>query len=248
MSESSESDNSGSTFVQLSVDAGQFLEKLTGGAFEELGGLAADWLRYQRLKFTADRLEGARGMLREVSVESPKEVALSTLAPWLEGASVEEDPSLHEMWESLLANAGDPRDGSKKTHRSFVRILKQIEVPEQKVLEALYHIDEEAGEDESPFPYPVNSRIMGKMGELDQDYQPTERQIDLAKVNLVRLGLCSRSANIKAAPSGLGGGGPAPEPKEAPRGIHISKFGSTFYRACQPPESENESGGNHSRG
>jgi len=150
--------------MKVSVDAGQFLQNLTGGAVEGAGGLISDWLCYQRLKLTAGRLEGAREMCREAGIKNPEEVSVSTLAPWLEGASIEDNSSLHEMRESLLANAADPRDNQRETHRSFVLILRQIESPEQRVLKALYHIDGESGDKERGLTllgsYPDDGKII----------------------------------------------------------------------------------------
>jgi hypothetical protein len=166
------------------------------------------------------------------------------VTPWIKGASVEEDPDLHEMWESLLANAGDPRDGRKETHRSFVRILKQLEAPEQKVLEALYRIDAEV--DEYPFTvagvYPDNEEIRDALIVIGAEEEISDGRLNMAKINLTRLGLCSRGGNRILGGGGSGpfsgGGSNPPEPQEGPSNIHISDFGRVFYEACQPPESE----------
>jgi hypothetical protein len=223
--------NSGGAIMNVSVNAGQFLQKLTGGAVEEAGGLISDWLRYQRLKLTAGRLEGARKMCREAGINNPEEVSVSTLAPWLEGASIEDNSSLHEMWESLLANAADPRDDRIETHRSFVRILKQIEPPEQRVLKALYHIDSESGEKERGLTlldsYPDDGKIINEIGVL----APSHDRLQLAKTNLIRLGLCVRGRNSAVVPEDEN----PPQPQEAPYAVHISDFGRAFYEACQPP-------------
>ena len=232
MSEDAEdSDGSSGALIQLSMDAGQFLEKLAGNSLEELDGLFGDWLRYQRLKLATGRLEGAREMCRKADIDNPGEVSLSTLAPWLEGASIEDNSSLHEMWESLLANAADPRDGRRETHRSFARILKQIEPPEQRVLKALYHIDSESGDKERGLTilgtYPDDGTIIDKIGVL----APSHDRLQLAKINLVRLGLCVRGRNSAVVPEDEN----PPQPQEAPHAVHISDFGRAFYEACQPP-------------
>jgi len=265
--DTAESSDSGGALMQLSVDAGQFLQKLTGGTLEEAGGLAGDWLRHQRLKLMVSRLEGARQMCREAGIKNPGEVALSTLAPWLEGASIEEDPELHEMWEALLANAGNPRDRQKHAHRSFVRLLKKVEPLELKVLEALYRIDdpEERTSAASRFSgYPNNDEILESMQKVGHEVSIAESELNIAKINLTRLGLCSRqrraknleldeepnrrsgrnsdsgTSNLSIKPRrARGGRGQVPEPAESQEGpprIHINDFGRAFYEACQPPE------------
>lgn len=185
--DAAESSGSDDALMQLSVDAGQFLQKLTGGTLEEAGGLAGDWLRYQRLKLMASRLEGAKEMCREAGIKNPGEVALNTLAPWIEGASIEDDPALHKMWEALLANAGDPRNSKKNVHRGFVRLLKELEPLELKVLEALYQIDdpEKRPSTSPPFSnYPDNEEITESMEEIGHDVSVSESQLNIAKINL----------------------------------------------------------------
>ncbi len=240
-------DNSEGTLIHIDANVGQVVEKLTDGLLEEAFGMVGeafgmgkDWLREQRLRFLTDRLEGAAEMCREAGIENPEKVALSTLAPWIEGASIEEDPALHEMWESLLANAGDPREEGNDSHRSFARLLKDIEAPERKVLEALYQIDSETEETRGVVEvvgvYPGDEQIhdaITRMGFAP----PSDDRLQLAKINLTRLGLCSRGGNMIMGGTGaFGGGSNPPEPQEGPSTIHISKFGRAFYEACQPPE------------
>jgi hypothetical protein len=242
MSEGKEDSSDSGALVQLSVETGQFLQKLTGSTFNELDGLIGDWLRYHRMRLIIERLEGVKKMCRGAGIDEPEQVSLDTLAPWIEGASVEEEPNLQKMWDALLANAADSRNEGRGTHRSFVRILKQIEITERKVLEALYRID--GGESEEKDrglailgPYPDNEKIIQGIREIGLQ-EPPENRLELAKINLVRLGLCIRGRNF-ATLTGVEGN--PPQPQEAPHTVHISDFGRAFYEACQPPESISES-------
>lgn len=261
--------------VQINTD-GKLIQKLTGGLPEEIFGMASDWLRRRRLEQVAERLEGTAEKLREAGIEDPRRVTLDTISPWLEGASVEEDPALHEMWESLLANAGDPRDKSTPMHRSFVRILKQIEAPEQKVLQALHWIREQRDTDigrllrnrasRSGVRYPDNEQIREAISEVGYDSSIAPNQLNLAKVNLSRLGLCSSQQATRILSTDEGEDSPGPlrrfdrvsvhhgwgssnkevpmsaEPPEGPPRVHISDFGKAFYEACQPPEADFQAG------
>lgn len=231
-------DNPEGALVQINANVDQVVEKLTGGLLEEVFGMGKDWLRAQRLRLLTDRLEGAAEMCQEAGIDNPEQVALSTLAPWIEGASVEDDPTLHEMWESLLANAGDPQEGRSYSHRSFVRILKHIEAPERKVLEVLYRMNES---DEERVPYPDAEKIQTEIAESELGVVPSVSRLNLAKINLVRLGLCSRGGRLGIGGGGFGGGGGTrEEPQEGPERVHISDFGRAFYKACQPPESKSD--------
>ena len=204
-SKSDDSNGSDSSFLQgplIEVKAdGELIQKLTGGLPEEILGMGADWVRQKRLELVAERLQGTAEKLRNAGIEDPERVTLDTVSPWIEGASIEEDPDLHEMWESFLANAGDPRPKRKQTHRSFVRILKQIEAPEQKVLEALYYLDDprtRAGQRELPIEYPHAGEIIDAVREIGYQFDPSVSLMETIKINLVRLGLCSRQRRTKS--------------------------------------------------
>jgi hypothetical protein len=234
--------------AHLSDIATQFLQRLTGGALEQLGGVAADWFRKKRFELAVSRIEGTVEKCRKAGFENPKEVSLSVLIPWLESASIEENSNLHEMWESLLANSGDPRDNRKATHRSFIRILRQIEGPERKVLEGLHDLSAPAttaGDNSSHrgIPeYPKNEDIRRAIEESGFEDSLSEARLNLAKMNLVRLGLCNkqdeRSVLMVPTVKDEGDHSPGlvqPTPFEGPPRIHINGFGRVFYEACQPP-------------
>jgi hypothetical protein len=220
--------------------------KILPQSLREIGGMMADKLHAVRARWALDRVEGVAQKCSEVGIGNPKEVGLSMAVPWLENASIEEDPDLQEMWESLLANAADPRNGRRETHRSFIHILKEIEAPERKVLEGLHKLSipeeevEKAGEEIDVLEYPDNDTIREAV--RDAGYKDTlgKARLNLAKMNLVRLGLCSRQDERDSliVPEVEGGSALVhPEPIEGPPRIHINGFGRSFYEACQPPES-----------
>ena len=242
--------------TQFSGAIEKFVHKLTGGAFEQLGGMAADWLRKKRFELAVARIEGTYQKCRDAGFENPDEVSLDVLLPWLEGASVEQDECLHELWESLLANEADPRK-QIQTHRSFVRILKQIEAPEQKVLEGLYALSlpkaEELPDDLEREWYELNIDVIFlDNDEIRKAIQSvgfnddliSEDRLNLAKSNLVRLGLCAsrneQAVNTVSLPAKSDAGTIEPvflSTSEIPRRICLSQFGLLFYEACQPPGS-----------
>ena len=263
-SDTEENGNSGTPLVQINANIDQVVEKLTGGLLEEAFGMGKDWLRAQRLRLLTDRLEGAAEMCRDAGIDDPAQVTLNTLAPWIEGASIEDDPTLHEMWEALLANEGDPRDGRKQTHRSFVRILKRLEAPELKTLKVLYKRSES---DPLRMPsYLDNWQIQRALKDAKLEVSMSEERLNLAKTILTRHGLCvsmNRTQKLELKESRYtrdsdpdyplsnvsiqSGGGAGPdvvprpgEPKEGPHRIAISNFGRDFYEACQPPDLDEE--------
>jgi hypothetical protein len=64
-----------------------------------------------------------------------KEVPLTIIHPMLQGASLEEDPSMQEIWGNMMANAADPR-APGFVEPSFSTILKDLTSREIKFLDA----------------------------------------------------------------------------------------------------------------
>jgi len=62
--------------------------------------------------------------------------------PILEQASLEECDELQDLWASLLTSAVDPNfDGSVRT--AYIDILKQVEVMDVHILQAVYRAYEQ---------------------------------------------------------------------------------------------------------
>jgi len=71
---------------------------------------------------------------------TPKAVPIKTLFPLLEGASLDEDENLHDMWAALLANAALDE---KKVPPGFVAILKEMSPDEAMLLRWISEQQEE---------------------------------------------------------------------------------------------------------
>jgi len=68
---------------------------------------------------------------------TPQEADLNVIQPLLEGASLQENPSMQEIWANLLANATDPRKLNPVT-ASFPRVLQDLGPREAKLLDGVY--------------------------------------------------------------------------------------------------------------
>jgi hypothetical protein len=113
-----------------------FLNRLLGPTVDEAGQLLADQVRYRRFRNQVKIVEAARRLVVDAGLE-PKVVALQTLVPLVEKASLEEEPTLQKMWANLLARAATstPRDG---LHRLCVEILAGISPREALILNYVY--------------------------------------------------------------------------------------------------------------
>jgi len=116
--------------------AQSFLNRLLGPTVDEAGQLLADKVRYRRFRNQVRIVEGARKLVTEIGL-TPKPVALQTLVPLVEKASLEEDPSLQQMWSTLLAKAStaDSREG---LHRLCVEVLSSISPKEALMLRHIH--------------------------------------------------------------------------------------------------------------
>ena len=72
---------------------------------------------------------------------TPKAVPIKLLFPLLEGASLEEDETLHDMWAALLANASSPED-SDKVRPGFIAMLKQMAPDEAALLKTIEELSD----------------------------------------------------------------------------------------------------------
>lgn len=116
---------------------GEFVGDIFGESFRQFSGAVADWARYFRYKnflCIADKVNDihtARRLTGKV-VPIPPQYAL----PILEGASLENEESLQELWAGLIANASDP--GHKlNIKKVYIEILRGLEPLDAVVMNLL---------------------------------------------------------------------------------------------------------------
>jgi hypothetical protein len=114
----------------------KFLEKLLGSAVLEAGELVTDKIRFWRFKNQVKILQRAEDLLKEAGRESSR-ISLKTLVPLIEQASLEEDPTIQEMWAKLLAKAS--QSGAKSgLHTLCVEVLAGISPKEAEILSYVF--------------------------------------------------------------------------------------------------------------
>jgi hypothetical protein len=114
---------------------GALLEKLFGGAVEEIGGMWQDTLKARRHLRRMKLYEKLRRKLEDASID-PKEVPEKIWVPVLQAVSLEDDEGMQERWAALLANAANPED----THvsESFPRILASLTPRQALILDRFF--------------------------------------------------------------------------------------------------------------
>lgn len=189
---------------QLVAEARGFLSKLAGPAAEEAGLLLQDKVKLWRFQNQLKILHRAQQMLRDSGLQ-PSAVPFRTLAPMLEGASLEDEPVLSEKWASLLANAA-AQTFSHARHPAFPRILSEMTPGEAFFLDRLSQAGGTAEWDSF-------------REAIAQHFAISREQVNGYYGNLLRLGVCQIT--------------PAKEVKK--NSVKIGTFGLLFMKACSPP-------------
>ena len=81
----------------------EFCKHIAGKLGDDAGEFLREYTTY-RLVNLASKMKRAHEML-EAAGQEPSAVPPRTLLPWLEHASVEDNPDLSELWAAILANA-----------------------------------------------------------------------------------------------------------------------------------------------
>jgi hypothetical protein len=110
---------------------------LAGGVTKELSGYLGDQIRFLRWKSAIHILKRARSFCDEENL-APEKIPIKFLVPILEGASfenVDADPSLADMWSSLL---GAAVTNYQARHAVYVDVLKKLSTREASYLRKLH--------------------------------------------------------------------------------------------------------------
>jgi hypothetical protein len=130
--------------IDMVASAGGALKHLLGDSLEQLGGIVSDWARYYRYKNLLEvmdkfsRIATERGIAGKAT-PLPPQFAL----PLLEGASLESEDDVQELWAGLLANAADPAR-LLELKKVYVEVLRGLQPVDVRLLRALSQPDLDA--------------------------------------------------------------------------------------------------------
>lgn len=168
-------------------EAGPFLNEVFGSFVTDAVGVLADRLRFYRIeRFFELRDRTLRRLAARGHDISHRTVPPNFALPLIENATLEEDPTLQELWAALLANAMDA--SQPEPRKAFVDIVTSLEPLDARVLNFLIH-NEGWGADEWLSPELVGWTVAGLVEEL----RVNEHDIRVSLGNLFRLG-CIMSA------------------------------------------------------
>jgi hypothetical protein len=126
------------------------VKRMLGPAADEVAEMLRDRVRLYRYGNQMRCIEKAEKMAKDAGF-TPSAVAPKILFPLLEGASMEEDESLHDMWAALLANAASPENAGK-VRPGIIATLKTLAPDEAALLNHLFTM--RTGIDAGPFNVP----------------------------------------------------------------------------------------------
>ncbi len=108
-----------------------FIAALTGHPGESIATILGN-MANRRLKNAETVFRKCQFICLDLGIK-PGEVPLNILQPVLEGASLQEDPQLQDVWANLLANAV-----KDQIEPSFARILRELTSREVRFIDYLY--------------------------------------------------------------------------------------------------------------
>ncbi len=155
--------------------------------------------------------------LGQKKITNFKTVSPAIGIPMLDYATLEDNENLQQYWANLIANAIDA-DFKSNMHRSFSKILSELEPVDAQIMEVVYKL-----KTNKLRGYLVNKEFLKK--ELGSNFG-----IEISLRNLLRLGLIKPGVVvIKSIMAG-------PEPMTAYKDINmfdITELGISFCKAVQ---------------
>jgi hypothetical protein len=242
---------------------GSLLERLFGGAVDQIGGEWEYRLRARRLLRQAKVYAKLKQQLDDARIE-PQKIPEKIWIPALQAVSLEDDETLQDTWASLLANAANP--DVDPIPPAFPEILRQLtarevgflfrlsqrhsfQPPRFKVAGISAQLRTQGSgaassdellrvwEDIAPGPATPPTTE----GEEIERRRPIIREFRTSMDNLVRLGIFSiyDEVNIPVPERALMDGS---IPHQTTRRFAVSDLGRAFIVACTAPKSTRNGG------
>lgn len=187
---------------------------------KEAGQLIAEKIRFYRFINAIQTMQKAKQKLRTAGLPL-QHVELKTLLPLLEGASLEDNSDMVEMWAGLLSSASV----AGQSIVSFVYILKELSSIDAKVLDVVGRIGKNAMQINNYQYYGIF------ISDLEVETALNRDSLILSLGNLVRLGLVQR---VYEKPAMTWGEIPLGTGKDEMAGL--TPLGAAFLSACYGPD------------
>ncbi len=203
----------------LAQKVGNFIAPLIKGSLEQGIEIFRDKLSYIRWERLNRLIQKSNDYMEELGIdEIQNPIPLKFMIPLLQGASIEEDDNLQDIWIRLLVNS--VKDEGIELKRVYIDILERISPLEVKILDVIYSLsfDEYRHEVLLTHNLPNEIKIQKYEKRQNQNISLENEDVELALVNLSRIGC--------VAPARTAGGG------ESFEEINMTLLGKKFYEAC----------------
>ena len=190
----------------------EFLSTITGGVRSELSEIFALPLREFRFNNTlAVSLRAKKRLEKHGLVPEQLPDGLRRIVPIIESASVEDDPTLQEMWATLLATSLMP-EFAERAEPDFHKILAQLSPMEARILNGFYD----------------HSLVLEDADtEKQLELMGSELEISIEQCRIMLLSLYKLSLiQGQALPSGFF------VTHNAPEGYYLTELGQAFIERC----------------
>lgn len=185
--------------IDAGMEFGAFISKYMGYIRTGIWDVE-DKLKYMRWERQARLMLRAKEFMHDMGTESPtKPIPLKLAIPFFQGASLEEDNYLQDLWAKLLVNSSNI-DSRINLNRMFIDILERISVLEAIILQTIYSSYSNDIEFNNMLHEKIcTSRLPEEVyfEEDNKDYDKLENEeVLITLINLSRIGCISPSMSF----------------------------------------------------
>lgn len=111
--------------LETAEKAGSFFAKVFQQPAYEISGMITDKLRFVRWTRAVKMMDEVTQILDERGIQNPRPVPPKIALPIFEEASLEDEGTLQDLWNNLLANAMDP-EFNDEIRYGFIDMIKNL--------------------------------------------------------------------------------------------------------------------------
>lgn len=205
--------------IDLAQKVGDFIAPLIAGSMEQGIGIFEDKLKYMRWERQIRLMDRAKDFMKERAItEINNPIPMKLAIPLLQGASLEENDNLQDLWAKLLVNSISNKGIELK--RVYIDILERLSPLEAKMLQKIYDLPFHENQHKFILTYRLPEYVEVLNDDNNERVPPLNNpDVELALINLSRIGCIS--------PVRTYGGG------ELYYLINLTLLGNKFYEACK---------------
>lgn len=211
--------------IESGEKVGGFFAQVFKEPITEVAGMLTDRLKFARWKRLVEMQSQVNEILSSRKISDTRSVPPKLALPLLEEASLEDDTSLQNLWNHLLANAMDPGfSGDLRT--GFIEMIKGLTAKDAQVLEFFYSVlktENRLDPLESVIQYSL------KKEQIMQSLSITEANYQVSAFNLMRI-QCIAPAVLKT--TGISFGDEATTIYKGIDAVTLTPLGVKFAQAC----------------